>query len=469
MSLERSQQIDAHKNAKSAFADFPRFEGDTVHRQAEKRAFIESKNYTPSYEYEKLDTIPYDESLQAKKAAVYEAILELEAAKNEPGADIAELEIYAGYHEARLKKIMLVEAAHAVNHTTTSGEWEVATHGFNLMNQETYGAFDTPTFESMLATEISRANGFEPKTEAARSIQTTLKELLGTEKEGVQPERPLMSDELLGELKEVITQRYEPVLAVVPETGDDVYYEAEDCARIMSDALAAGGLAEKGWKIVIDPNKANPTTNTAKRTITLPGSTRRNASELRRLIVHEQEVHARRGENGRATGFKPLESGTADYADVEEGLGVLFECAIAGNWDNASFNRARDRYITAGLALGADGTPRDARQVYEVLWRTFAVRESVDGDIPDEAIEKAKELAYTHVENAFRGTEFWMRGVIYTKLKVYYEGLRKNADFITENADNIEAAIDIAVIGKYDHTNDRERSDISAVLSGHNV
>jgi len=147
----------------------------------------------------------------------------------------------------------------------------------------------------------------------------------------------------------------------------------------------------------------------------------------------------------------------------------LFECAIAGNWDNASFNRARDRYITAGLALGADGTPRDARQVYEVLWRTFAVRESVDGDISDEAIEKAKELAYNHVENAFRGTEFWMRGVIYTKLKVYYEGLRKNADFITEHADNIEAAIDTAVIGKYDHTNGHERSDISAVLSGHNV
>lgn len=464
MSSERSQQIDAYKNAKSAFADFPRFEGDSTHRSSEKQAFIEGKNYTPSYVYEKLDSLPYDEAVQAKKTAVYEAILELEAAKNEPDANVPELEIYAGYHEARLKKIMLVEAAHAVNQAATSGEREVAMHGFNLMNQETYGAFDTPTFESMLATETARAAAFEPKTEVARDIQTTLTKLLGSEKADVQPEHPLMSDELLGKLQEVIARRYEPVLSVVPETGDEVYYEAEDCARIMSEALAAGGLTEAGWKIVIDPDKANPTTNVAKRTIVLPGSIRRNASELRRLIVHEQEVHARRGENGRASGFKPLESGTADYADVEEGLGVLFECAVAGNWDNASFNRARDRYITAGLAIGADGTPRDARQVYEVLWRTFAVRESKDGDISDEAIEKAQQLAYTHVENAFRGTEFWMRGVIYTKLKVYYEGLRKNADFMTEHADNIEAAIETAMIGKYDHTNEHERSDISAIL-----
>jgi hypothetical protein len=463
MSSERNQQIDAYKNAKSAFADFPRFEGDGAHRAAEKQAFIDGETYTPSYAYEKLDTLPYEEPVRAKKTAVYEAILELEAAKNEPGANIPELEIYAGYHEARLKKIMLVEAAHALNNTTTSGEWEVAMHGFNRMNEETYGAFDVPTFESMLATEVDRTAAFEPKTEAARDIQTTLKEMLGEKSAGAQPERPLMSDELLGKLQETIAKRYEPVLAVIPETGDEIYYEAEDCARIMSDALQAGGLAEKGWKIVIDPNKANPTTNAAKRTITLPATTRRNAGELRRLIVHEQEVHARRGENGRESGFKPLESGTADYADVEEGLGVLFECAVAGDWDNASFNRARDRYITAGLAIGADGTPRDARQVYEVLWRTFVIRESNNGDISEEAIEKARQLAYTHVENAFRGTEFWMRGVIYTKLKVYYEGLRKNADFIAEHANDMEAAIDEAMIGKYDHTNERERSDISAI------
>ena len=437
MSTERSHQIDAYKGAKSAFVDYTRFEGDADHRAAERDSFVAGETYVPTYAYEKLDSMPDEAALRDKKTAVYEAVLELEAAKHEPGANVAELEIYAGYHEMRLKKIMLVEAAHALNHAVTSGEWEVAMHGFNKINEETYGEFDVPTFESMMTTEAQRATTFEPTTEKARLLQSTLGELLGSRDRDAQPERPLMSDELLSELHDIIMQKYTDVLAAVPETDDNVYYEADECAQIMSDALAAGGLAEKGWTIVVDPAKSNPSTNTGKRVITLPSTTRRTASELRRLIIHEQEVHARRGENGRETGFKPLANGTADYADVEEGLGVLFECAVAGNWENPSFNRARDRYITAGLALGADGTPRDARQVYETLWRMFAIRDSKDGDVSDEAIEKARALAYTHVENAFRGTEFWMRGVIYTKLKVYYEGLRKNADFIKQNGDNV--------------------------------
>lgn len=62
------------------------------------------------------------------------------------------------------------------------------------------------------------------------------------------------------------------------------------------------------------------------------------------------------------------------------------------------------------------------------------------------------------------GTAFWMRAVIYTKLKVCYEGLRKNADYITQNVDNIEQAIDNAMIGKYHHTNPAEFENITNIL-----
>lgn len=84
---------------------------------------------------------------------------------------------------------------------------------------------------------------------------------------------------------------------------------------------------------------------------------------------------------------------------------------------------------------------------------------------PNQQIETAKRLAYTHTENAFRGTDFWLQGVIYTKLKVYYEGLRKNAEYIADNADDIECAIDRAMLGKYDHANPKERADINAALA----
>jgi hypothetical protein len=273
-----------------------------------------------------------------------------------------------------------------------------------------------------------------------------------------------MDDETLLKLHEVVIKKYENILAVIPDTEDDVFYDAEQCAAIMNDTLNVSGLAEKGWEAVVDADKSNPATNSVKKRIFLPSSTRRNAKQLRRLTVHEQEDHARRGQNGTDVDFEPLKKGTADYADVEEGLGVLLECAIDGTLDNPAFDRARDRYITAGLALGADGKPRDARQVYEILWRTLAVRNAEEGRISESVITDARSMAYGHVENAFRGTGFWMQGVVYSKLKVYYEGLKKNADYITENADNIEQAIDNAMIGKYNHTDPAELGNILAII-----
>jgi hypothetical protein len=226
-----------------------------------------------------------------------------------------------------------------------------------------------------------------------------------------------------------------------------------------------GELANNGWVSIENPDKSNPTTSQAKSAIFLPSNTRRNSSELRRLIIHEQEVHARRSQNARKYNIKPIQLGTAGCSDAEEGLGVMLECAVANDLNNASFNRARDRYLTAGLALGADDCPRDARETYESLWRILAIRGSNDGLIDENDLAVAKDQAYKHVENAFRGTQFWMKGVIYTKLKVYYEGLVKNAKLIDENIDNLDAIFDDIFIGKYDHTDSAEKELVLKVIN----
>ena len=211
-------------------------------------------------------------------------------------------------------------------------------------------------------------------------------------------------------------------------------------------------------------SKSNPATNADIKRIYLPTNTKRNASQLRRLIVHETEVHARRGQNGDETGVRALGKGTADYADVEEGLGVFLECKVAGDLDNLSFHRARDRYITAGLALGADGVPKDGPQTFEILWRLFAIKNSKDGSIDEAAERKAMDQAMVHIENAFRGTNFAMTGVIYTKLKVYYEGLAKNARFFAE-ADDLSVALDMAMIGKYNHVDPSELKTVQELIA----
>lgn len=153
------------------------------------------------------------------------------------------------------------------------------------------------------------------------------------------------------------------------------------------------------------------------------------------------------------------------YADAEEGLGVVLECILSGDFENSpAFERARDRYIQAGLALGTDGTAKDGRQTFELMWRLLALRHTKDGEVSSDIIAKARKQAMTHDDNAFRGTNFAKPGVIYSKLKVYYEGLMKNVDYLKDNMDDLEKAIEVAMIGKYDHTNQYERRLVTTIL-----
>ncbi len=448
--------------------DYRKLEGDKHHRKSEKGAFIGDQQWSPAYDYPKLaelyDAIPRDasdEDIIARKSFIIEAIIRLEEAISAGDIGQDEAELYANYYEVRLKRVLLVEAAKRLK---DEGASELDRTAFMELNESLFGSYDKELYKGMTSTEAKRIDEFEPANERAGEIKRSLTKFFeGTSRENKEPE--LLDEETTAELRVLILERDAHILEVIPDTDDTIYYDAEQCREMMQRALEAGGLATRDWMVKIDGKKANPATDADKKIISLPANTRRTASQLRRLIEHEQEVHARRGQNGADSGFPMLQFGTADYADVEEGLGVLKECILAGSFDNPSFHRARDRYICAGLALGADGPPRDARQTYEILWRMFAVREARDGAVDQEIEEKAKVLAYTHVENAFRGTNFAMPGIIYTKLKVYYEGLKKNADYFMRHKNNLGAALDVAEIGKMNHTDPTEVRHIQSLVA----
>ncbi len=69
-----------------------------------------------------------------------------------------------------------------------------------------------------------------------------------------------------------------------------------------------------------------------------------------------------------------------------------------------------------------------------------------------------------HIENAFRGTSFTAPGVIYCKLKVYYEGLLKNARYFSDNQDDLQQAFTTAMIGKFDHTDPSETALVKRLI-----
>lgn len=96
-------------------------------------------------------------------------------------------------------------------------------------------------------------------------------------------------------------------------------------------------------------------------------------------------------------------------------------------------------YIAAGLIAGIDrkeALPRDGRETFEDLLSVYSFSEAE---------------ALTHLDNAFRGTDWKQPGVFYSKLQIYFAGLVNNVSFLAR-ADNLEQAIDFALIGKFDHT-----------------
>lgn len=462
-----SKLID-HLNAPSSFIDYARFEDSNTARKTALNDFVNGEVYTPDYRYPKL-THPYDtddkgSSISEKKSKTYEAILELEAHKYTGYLPESVFELYASYHEARLKKMMLVEAAKRLHEPGTSSQLMVAREEYSFLNKELYGEMNVEAFSAIMATESRRVEEFIPSNGPAAQIKSELLDYFRQYKfSGV--EKCHLSDEEMSRMKESIDKRYAHCLEPIPDTQDDVYYDAQECVAIMNSCLLASGLAKAGWICEVNPTKANPATNEGAKKIFLPATTRRNAAELRRLYLHEGEVHARRAYNGSLTDIVPLEKGTANYADVEEGLGVVLEAIDSGDMtSSAAYNRARDRYILAGLALGTDGHPKDGRSSYEIMWRLVALRGSKDGTITEQDIISAKQQATAHSDNAFRGTNFAMPGVIYSKLKVYYEGLAKNVTYLRDHIDTLDEALDIAMTGKYDHTDQHERSHVQNLV-----
>ncbi len=452
---EHAPNIERYLHLESDFTDFLHFQGNSVQRSGQKAAFLNNEVYVPQYTYPGLSNFVHDNELANLKHSLLEASFGLYEAE-----DSSQKTLQLAYIHDELARMALVGAATALHGYRSSAEYESAYAAFARYNHLAYGDYDRARGGSILRTESERAQAYAPRNSLAFEIKDKLTALLpDCAVSGFGVEAPLLSEWELGSMHDEAWRRWGKELAIIPDTNNDVLYGAEECLLFLNQTLASDGLADAGWTGEISDDSIVPMTSPMKKCITLPSAIQYTASDIRRIIVgHEQKTHAWRAENGDRSGNHMLKAGTPSSMGIEEGLGILMECAIEGNLDNPSFHRARDRFITAGLALGVDGRERDAREVYEILWRIIALRESSNGAMDDIVVNQSKHSAYAHIENAFRGTPFWRKGVIYSKLKVYYEELAANASYMKSFHGDIRAALDGAMIGKYNHTSADERA-----------
>lgn len=256
-------EIEGYANVDSSFVDFMQFEDASTKRNLAKKSFIGNSVYTPGYEYPKLDKL-YDtdegkDSLAHKKTKIYEAVLELEANKNGGVMEPELFELYADFHELRLKRIMLVEAAQRVRTASSSSEQATAREEFMFLNKELYGDMNREWFNDIMSEEAECVESFEPKDEASAKIKSELLDYFRQHK--FEARRPGESDftaEEMMQLQETVHKRYATGLAEIPDTDDDVYYDAEECAAILNRCLQATGMAEAGWYVVLTQKKLIP-------------------------------------------------------------------------------------------------------------------------------------------------------------------------------------------------------------------
>lgn len=464
----QAMDLDQALQLRVPFIDYTQFEGDSDLRSRQKSLFLQDVEWAPVYDYARLTNFSATPEGDAtsnseKKRKLQEAVFTLDQAKAVGKVEPAVADLSISYNEARIKRILLIEAAQAIR-TAGSAETErTARNTFDTLNIELFGEMDIPAWTGIMSTEKQHLDEFQPTTALAASIK---EHLLGYfEHIPVDVAEPLLMDqELVALYQPFIKERYASILAEIPDTDDSVRYNAQQCAEIMQRTLDVGGF--QNWKCEVNPDKSNPATNAEKERIYLPLNTNRTAAELEKLTLHEQEVHGRRGLNGAKYRNLPmLRTGTADYADVEEGLGVFMEMIMDGTPDNPAVKRARDRYIVAGVALGADGmAQRDARTTMDIVWRIIAVRNAENGVITHQDVKAAKDEAYKHIENAFRGTNFDAPGLIYRKLKIYYEGLLKNVEYAREIAADPQKFEEM-FIGKYNHTDETERDLVLSLVT----
>jgi hypothetical protein len=177
---------------------------------------------------------------------------------------------------------------------------------------------------------------------------------------------------------------------------------------------------------------------------------RRKWLQVWRMFWHEGFIHAMTCANGRRTNLKLLGAGTAHYEKTQEGLAMLFEAAAEGTFYGDGVCRAKERYLTAGIADGLLGSKKSVREVFDAL-----IAET----------DSKPAALYSHIENAYRAIIVPERpDIYYNKLIIYYDSLLNVVKWFRDQ-DNLDEALNMAMVGKYDFTEPVERENVAKIIA----
>lgn len=362
------------------------------------------------------------ESVDALGDSVEVAILALQA---DEALGPVERRIYEGEIESKAKIHDFLQAGVDYREAETAEDKAAAAERYGDLNREIYGAPERDTFESLLGEKLSKIS--EKKfDERGEEIKRELFESLNGDYLGENSsERFKPSDETFARFGRGVRLLFGEQLAKVPEAPrDGDKFSAEEIVEVFENVIADfEGKTDFSHFDVVWKDSGAIAVNTDKRQISV---SRNRASvsreKLEGLVAHEVCTHYFRAQTGEAYGVTPLRKGLSGYLDTEEGIARAMEMAVDGKYEEAGV----PHYITAGLV---EFEGKNYRETFEAKWRLGVLESSKTGEISDEDISKAKNLAYTQTQRIFRGTDElpWYKDLS------YYNGGQKIWRYIEEN------------------------------------
>lgn len=196
---------------------------------------------------------------------------------------------------------------------------------------------------------------------------------------------------------------------------------AKEAAAVFQSVLERCGITDWSVKIDEEGNRTRFSVSVSRKVINVPSDSqlKHRARPLTRLgaealAEHEVGVHVRRAFEGERQPLRLLSIGLRGYLRGEEGLASYVQQQIEGANEYYGF----DRYLAISLAMGLDGTPRDFRSVFCLMfdYYTLTTPKSVRSHA---ALEHA---AWEVCLRIFRGTTGGAKGLVYTRDHVYFEG-----------------------------------------------
>ncbi len=408
-----------------SFQAYEYLDGDKQYREAQRKDFLEGKIENPVLDYPKLNLTDLKQQEQKLRD------LRREVKNNETNPTVNQL-----YRWKINEKIAEVEMLQA----TATGK----IRNFKRYNEFVYGKPSPEIFFYTIQSLKSKAEKYlESNNLETQKVARELIDLLPEVEAGKQSFSLPREDSV--RLAQENTFQEVGKLLNIEEAEES--YQAEEIKEVFEQALKK--LKNEGWEVVIDKSsKTGISVDQEKMQVKIPQSREVLFKKLQTLVAHEIGTHVARRSNGERSKLMLLGLGLDRYEKGEEGLATMREQVIEGKVKDFSGPEA---HLAISLALGLDGKPRDFREVYTIMFKSFLFKNLTAGKNLEEAREKAEKDAWNRCVRTFRGTDCKTPGVCFTKDIVYREGNIGIWDVIGKNPEEMMRFN----VGKYDPANPR--------------